>query len=82
VATRIETFLTKHRLRQNELAALLGLDPSAISKKVAGRSPWKLDEILRVLAWASEMLGRPVTFDEVFGPADAPELVGPSNPAA
>jgi hypothetical protein len=39
----------------------------AVSRKLGGRRAWKLVEVQRALEFLSVRLGRPVTYEEVFG---------------
>jgi transcriptional regulator with XRE-family HTH domain len=82
VDARIAVFLKEHRIPQVELAELLGLDQGSVSRRISGVTEWRLAEVRLVLEHLSGRLGRPVTFDEAFGPA-APDLVAPdSDPSA
>lgn len=63
----LERLLDSAGLNQTEVAERLGLDSSTVSRKVSGARPWKGDEIRELLAFASERLGRRVTYEEAFG---------------
>lgn len=52
-----------------EIAELLRLDPSTVSKKASGVRHWKTSEANAVLELFSKKLSRPVAYDEVFSPA-------------
>jgi predicted transcriptional regulator len=72
--SRFQDFLDETPVTQVELAGLLGLEPSAVSKKVSGDRPWKGHEINLVLAHLTERLRRPVTYEEAFIAAPAVEV--------
>lgn len=75
--SRTDAFLAKNDITRVEVAAALGIDPSAVSRKVSGERPWKLDEIQGLLAFLSGRVGRKVTYDELFGePSQEESLVG------
>jgi len=46
------------RVTQTRLAEVLGLDQSTLSKKLRGKRPWSVDELVRV----AHVLGRPASF--------------------
>ena len=54
-----------------EVAEALGLDPSAVSRKVLGERPWKLSEIQGLIAYLTTKLGRRVSYEELVGEPDA-----------
>lgn len=77
MASQVERFLDGADVTQTEIAHALGLDPSTVSRKVAGSRPWKLDEIQKLLAFLSQRLGRPVSYNELLADADSePSMVG------
>jgi transcriptional regulator with XRE-family HTH domain len=61
-------------ITQVELADALGVTRGAINHKVAGRRPWGKENIDAALAFLAERLGRPVTYEEAFGPPDPAPL--------
>jgi hypothetical protein len=63
----LEGFLSGNGITQTEVAGWLGMEPSAVSRKLARLRRWTEDEIKTVLARTSERLGRAVTFEEAFG---------------
>jgi transcriptional regulator with XRE-family HTH domain len=67
---RTQAFLDANGITQTELGEALGVTGATISRKLSGLRNWKLGEVQAALAWLSERLNRPVTFDEAFG-ADA-----------
>lgn len=76
---RTQAFLDANRITQAELAEALGVTGATISRKLAGLRNWKLVEVQVVLGWLSGRLGRPVSYDEVFGLAVAVPVVAPSS---
>jgi predicted transcriptional regulator len=67
VQSRTDAFLTEHRVTRAEVAEALGLDPSAVSRKVLGERPWKLSEIQGLLAYLTTKLARRVSYEELVG---------------
>ncbi len=65
----LEQHLDEADSSQTELASVLGLTPSAVSNKIAGRRPWLQDEIDATLAFLSERLGRQIRYEDAFVPA-------------
>lgn len=79
--TRIQSFLTEHRISQASLAEVLALDQASISRRVSGATQWRLPEVLALLAYFSKLLGRPVSLEEAFGPTSAADdVVAPVAP--
>jgi transcriptional regulator with XRE-family HTH domain len=77
---KTQAFLDANGITQAELGEALGVQGAAISRKLGGSRNWKLGEVQAALGWLSVRLGRPCTYDEVFGPdvaADA--LVAPGS---
>jgi predicted transcriptional regulator len=72
----IEAFITKHSLRQVDLAVAMGVTESAVSHMLAGRFDPRKERIDRLLVALGERLGRKVTYEEVFGPLDVPAATG------
>ena len=66
---RISKLIAKAELNQRQLARLLYITPSAVSMKIAGRRPWRQDEIKGLLYLLSMRLNRTVTYEQAFGPA-------------
>lgn len=64
--TQIETVLDEAGLTQEQVGQALGLTGSAINHKLAGRRPWKQDEVSSLLALLSERLNRAVTYESLF----------------
>lgn len=66
-----EVEATKERLTAllgvGEIASLLGLDASAVSHKLAGRRPWKLEEAQIIAAHVREHFDPTATVDQLFG---------------
>lgn len=52
-------------LTQAEIAAGMGLDPSTVSNKVAGRRRWSVADLQALRGLLSERLGRLVSLDEM-----------------
>jgi len=75
--SELDKLLREAGANQTDLAGELGCDSSSVSRKLAGRRPWKLPEIRAILAFLSTRLKRAVTYEEAFG---APEV--PHAPAA
>ena len=72
MASLFQRFLDENGLTQAEIACLLDVIPSTVSKKATGDRPWKLTEIQAILAFLTARLARPVTYEELFGsPAEA-----------
>lgn len=65
--TGLRAFLRAHRVRQFELAAVLGLTPAAISRKLAGDRPLLPQEAEAIRGFVSGRIGRAVSSDELFG---------------
>ncbi len=85
---RTQAFLDAHGITQAELGEALGVTGATISRKLAGLRNWKLAEVQAALAWLAKRLGRPVSYDEVFGAGDvadaadaAETVVAPSSDA-
>jgi transcriptional regulator with XRE-family HTH domain len=64
---RTQAFLDSHGITQTELGRALGMTAASVSRKLAGFRNWKLAEVQRVLEFLIARLGRPVTYEEVFG---------------
>jgi transcriptional regulator with XRE-family HTH domain len=73
---KTQAFLDLHGITQTELAEALGVTCATVSRKLAGLRNWKLGEVQAALAWLSERLSRPVTFDEAFGADSLAEAAG------
>lgn len=70
--------MARQGVSRTELGRALGQDTSTISRKARGARRWTLDDIQRCLAYFTERLGRPVTYEETFAPEQpASELVAP-----
>ncbi len=58
---------------QADLAELLGIDPTAVSKRLTGKRPFKLDEMPKVKAWLGtaeadqQLVGAPVRVVPIIG---------------
>ncbi len=78
----IQAFLDRNGISQAELGDALGITSGAISRKLGGSRAWKLQDVQRVLAWLSERLSRPVSFDEVFASDDLGDDVPASSDSA
>lgn len=63
----VERFLDANGFTQTEVAEAAGIERSTFSRKVGGDRPWRLTEIQAIVAFASERLGRAVTYEEVVG---------------
>lgn len=61
----VEVMLARHELRHAELAAAMGVDPSTLSKKLAGARSWKQEDINRALEFFRSR-GHAVTYEELF----------------
>lgn len=50
-------------ITQQELAELMGMSPNALSRRMTGRAPWTLPEMLMLL----DLIGQPEeTLDDLF----------------
>jgi transcriptional regulator with XRE-family HTH domain len=78
--SRTDVFLAEHSITRTEVAEALGIDRSAVSRKLIGERPWKLAEIQGLIAYLAGKLGRPVAFDELFGEGAAVQT--PESPEA
>lgn len=58
-------------LGPTRLAELIGVDPSAVSHKLAGRRPWTLEEAQIIAAHVRENHDPDVTIEQLFGAAPA-----------
>lgn len=69
-----EKFFEDNDISRLELAEWLAVDLSTVSRKLSRERQWKEPEIKILLAKATKKLGRPVTFEEMFGltPATSP----------
>jgi transcriptional regulator with XRE-family HTH domain len=77
-----QSFLDEHKISQTELGSALMLDGSSISRKLSGQRSWTGSQIIRALAFFTERLGRPVTFEEAFGSTSSgPESEEPVSEA-
>lgn len=68
----IRQAMKERGLHQAHLADLLGIDPTAVSKRLTGKRPFKHDEMLKVEAWlgmpsAPPLTGDPVRFLPIIG---------------
>ena len=84
---KTQAFLDANGITQGEIANALGMTQAAVSRKLAGLRNWRLVEVQVVLGWLTTRLGRPVSYDEVFGldacTTAAGDVVAPSSdPAA
>lgn len=61
----IRTAMREQGYNQADLAELLGIDPTAVSKRLTGKRPFKLDEMRKIEAW----LGVPSADRTVVGAA-------------
>jgi transcriptional regulator with XRE-family HTH domain len=76
---RTQAFLDENGITQTELGEALGVTGATISRKLSGDRNWKLGEVQAALGWLSVRLGRPCTYDEVFGPdVAASDVVAPA----
>jgi transcriptional regulator with XRE-family HTH domain len=62
----LKPFLEANGVKQVELVDALGLDSSTVSLKLSGDRRWFQEEVDRVLAFLTQRLGRPVTYEEAF----------------
>lgn len=67
---RTQRFLDDNHISQTELASALGVTGATINRKIRGVRKWSLGEVHAALSFFSRRLGRPVSFDEVFGTDD------------
>jgi transcriptional regulator with XRE-family HTH domain len=67
---RLLGWLAESGISQAALGEALGIGEAAISRKLRGHRRITVDEARAVLAWASGCMGRPVTWDELFGADD------------
>lgn len=49
----VRELMYRRRARQQDIAALLGISPTALSDRMRGRTPWRLEEFVRI----AELLG-------------------------
>jgi predicted transcriptional regulator len=83
VRSRLAGFLDENGITKAEVAQALSLDPSAVSRKVTGSRHWKLVEVQALLAFLTERLARPVTYELLFAPEpEAAETVVAPDPSA
>lgn len=71
----MEQFLAAQGVTRAEIASVLGLDPSTVSRKSAGSRYWKHTEIVELLAYLTTRLGRQVTFEELFTSSPEPDAI-------
>jgi len=64
--------LDRNGIKTSELAARLGVDPSTISHKLAGRRGWSAEEAVAVVAFLRERGLRP-SYADLFGAEAPPE---------
>lgn len=74
---KLAGFLAAHGISRGEVAEALGVDPSAISRKLTGTRAFRLDEITRLLSFLSRRCRRRVTFADLF--VAAGDMVAPSR---
>lgn len=61
-------FMADRGISQSELARAIGLLPSAVNHRLAGRRRWMLDEANAALAFLRERCNEPdLTLDRLFG---------------
>jgi hypothetical protein len=78
VGREVNAWIARRGILKQDVAALIGTDPSGISRRITGRVPFALDE-LEVLAQAFEirlpvLLGEPPTVTELRA---SPTMPGP-----
>lgn len=48
IGERVHTIMWRSKIPQKEIGALLGIDQSAVSKKLRGQRAWSADDLVRV----------------------------------
>lgn len=64
--TAIGKLLGDSGINQGDIAAVLGMEASAISHKLAGRRPWRQSEMLAVREYLCDRLGQDFSLDDLF----------------
>lgn len=64
----LRSLLERHGIKASDLAAHLGVDPSTISHKLAGRRGWSAEEAVAVVAFLRDRGLRP-SYADLFGAA-------------
>lgn len=80
----LRQILADHGIQQRELAVAVGLSEASVSRIVKGeRALPRKPTLDAILAWLSRRLGRPVTYEETFPPAEpTDEVVAPASEAS
>lgn len=68
----VNALIEEAGLTPAEIGARMGLDPTAIYHKIAGRRRWSVADLQSLRVLLSERLGRPVSLDEMAADPDAP----------
>lgn len=68
----VNALIEEAGLTPAEIGAWMGLDPTAIYHKIAGRRRWSVADLQSLRVLLSERLGRPVSLDEMAADPDAP----------
>jgi transcriptional regulator with XRE-family HTH domain len=72
--TPIREALDRIGLTQGDLASAMGVDPSTISNKLAGRRSWSREEINAALAFLRKFEPG-LSYEQLFDATEAPERV-------
>jgi transcriptional regulator with XRE-family HTH domain len=67
---RLLKWLDAHDITQAEIGRVIGVEDSGMSRKLRGHRSIRLSEARQIIAWASEKLGRGVTWEELFAADD------------
>jgi transcriptional regulator with XRE-family HTH domain len=79
----LRDLLQEAGLSQRELAAGIGKSDALVSRLVSGEATPSKETIDKTLYFLSGRLGRPVTYEELFGaPESAADLVHPAEEPA
>lgn len=65
---RLAHLLVDHRIKKTEIAEVLGIDSSGVSRRLFGQTPWTLSELKLVTEFLAQRLGRPLSWDDVLDP--------------
>lgn len=81
MVSTIKRFLAVNMVSQADLARGIDRSSAFVSQLVNGETGASKETIDSILSFLSARLGRPVTYEELFGPSTAAALVG-SGPGA
>lgn len=72
MSARLQSFLVTHGISRAEVAVLLDVSESAVSRRLTGATRFTVDEVNKLLPFLTERVGRVVEFEEVFAPEGEP----------